>query len=85
MIDITNKDLKKSYKQIKNELKNYSSRISKKRELVILNKIDLINNDDIKKIIKDFSKYTKSEVITLTTLEKKSISKVKAKLISYAS
>ncbi len=85
MIDITNKDLKKSYIQIKNELKNYSSRISKKRELVILNKIDLINNDDIKKIIKDFSKYTKSEVITLTTLEKKSISKVKAKLISYAS
>ena len=85
MIDITNKDLKKSYKQIKNELKNYSSKISRKKELVVLNKTDLITNDDIKKIIKDFSKYTKSEIITLTTLEKKSISKIKAKLISYAS
>ena len=85
MIDITNKDLKKSYKQIKNELKNYSSKISKKKELVVLNKTDLITNDDIKKIIKDFSKHTKSEVISLTTLEKKSISKIKAKLISYAS
>ena len=85
MIDITNKDLKKSYKQIKNELKNYSSKILKKKELVVLNKTDLINNDDIKKIIKDFSKHTKSEIITLTTLEKKSISKIKAKLISYAS
>ena len=85
MIDITDKDLRKSYKQIKNELKNYSSKISKKRELVVLNKTDLITNDDIKKIIKDFSKHTKSEVITLTTLEKKSISKIKAKLISYAS
>ena len=85
MIDITNKDLKKSYKQIKNELKNYSSKISKKRELVVLNKTDLINNNDIKKIIKDISKFTKSEVITLTTFEKKSISKIKAKLISYAS
>ena len=85
MIDITNKDLKKSYKQIKNELKNYSSKISKKKELVVLNKTDLIGNNDIKKIIKDFSKFTKSEVITLTTLEKKSISKIKAKLISYAS
>ena len=80
-----NKDLKKSYKQIKNELKNYSSKISKKKELVVLNKTDLIGNNDIKKIIKDFSKFTKSEVITLTTLEKKSISKIKAKLISYAS
>jgi len=85
MIDITNKDLKKSYKQIKNELKNYSSKISKKKELVVLNKTDLINDDDIKKIIKDFSKFTKSEVITLTTFEKKSVSKIKAKLISYAS
>ena len=85
MIDITNKDLKKSYKQIKNELKNYSSKISKKKELVVLNKTDLIGNNDIKRIIKDFSNFTKSEVITLTTLEKKSISKIKAKLISYAS
>ena len=85
MIDITNKDLKKSYKQIKNELKNYNSKISKKRELVVLNKTDLMNDDNIKKIIKDFSKYTKSEIITLTTLKKKSISKIKAKIISYAS
>jgi len=85
MIDITNKDLKKSYQQIKNELKSYSSKIEKKKELVVLNKTDLIENDDIKKIIKDFSKYTKSEVITLTTLEKKSISRIKAKLILYAS
>ena len=85
MIDITNKDLKKSYKQIKNELKNYSSKISKKKELVVLNKTDLIGNNDIKRIIKDFSNFTKSEVITLTTLEKKSISKIKAKLIFYAS
>ncbi|MDC3087815.1 GTPase ObgE [Candidatus Pelagibacter sp.] len=85
MIDITNKDLKNSYKQIKNELKNYSSKISKKRELVVLNKTDLIKNDDIKKIIKDFSKFTKSEVITLTTFEKESISKIKAKLLYYVS
>ncbi len=85
MIDITDKDLRKSYKQIKNELKNYSSKISKKRELVVLNKTDLIDDNEIKKIIKDFSKYIKSEVITLTTFEKKSVSKIKAKLISYVS
>ena len=85
MIDITNKDLKKSYRQIKNELKNYSPKISNKKELVVLNKTDLINNKDLKKIIRDFSKYTNSEVTSLTTFEKKSVSKIKAKLISYAS
>ena len=85
MIDVTNDDLKKSYKQIKNELKKYSAKLSKKKELVVLNKVDLIGNNEVKKIIKEFSKNTKSEVITLSTLEKKSVSQIKAKLISYAS
>ena len=85
MIDVTNDDLKKSYKQIKNELKKYSAKLSKKKELVVLNKVDLIDNNEVKKIIKEFSKNTKSEVITLSTLEKRSISQIKAKLISYAS
>ena len=39
----------------------------------------------MKDIVNDFSKSSKSEIITLSTLEKKSISKIKAKLISYAS
>ena len=85
MIDVTNDDLKKSYKQIKNELKKYSAKLSKKKELVVLNKVDLIGNNEVKKIIKEFSKNTKSEVITLSTLEKKSVSQIKSKLISYAS
>ena len=85
MIDITNENLKKSYKQIKDELKNYSSKLVKKRELIVLNKTDLIEEDEIEKIVKYFSKKIKSEVIVLSTLDKKSISKIKAKLISYAS
>jgi GTPase len=84
LIDITNADLKKSYKQVKNELKNYNSNLEKKKELIILNKTDLIDKKDLDKIIKDFSKNIKSEVISMTTLQKVSISKIKAKLISYA-
>ena len=85
MIDITNENLKKSYKQIKDELKFYSSKLAKKKELIVLNKTDLIKEDDIKKIVKDFSKNVKSEIVVLSTLEKKSISKIKYKLISYVS
>ena len=85
MIDITNDDIKKSYNQVKNELKNYSTKLSKKKELVILNKTDLIDKKKIKEIVNNFSKNTKFEVITISTLEKKTISKIKAKLISYAS
>ena len=85
MIDITNNDVKKSYNQVKNEIKKYSTKLSKKNELVVLNKTDLINENEIKKIIKDLKKKVKSEIITLSTFEKKSVSKIKSKLISYAS
>jgi len=84
LIDITKDYLKKSYKQVKNELKNYNSNLEKKKELIILNKTDLIDKKDLDKIIKDFSKNIKSEVISMTTLQKVSVSKIKAKLISYA-
>ena len=85
MIDITNDDIKKSYNQVKNELKNYSNKLSKKKELIVLNKTDLIDKKKVKDIVNNFSKNTQSEVITMSTLEKKTISKIKAKLISYAS
>ena len=85
MIDITNDDIKKSYNQVKNELKNYSTKLSKKKELIILNKIDLIDKKKVKDILNNFSKNTKSEIITMSTFEKKTISKIKAKLISYVS
>ena len=48
MIDITNDDIKKSYNQVKNELKNYSSKLSKKKELIVLNKTDLIEKKKLK-------------------------------------
>jgi len=85
MIDITKNDIKESYNQVKTELKNYSSKLSKKKELIVLNKTDLIDQKKVKEIINDLSKSTRSEVITMSTFEKKAVSKIKAKLISYVS
>ena len=85
LIDITSNDLEKSYNQVKNELKFYSPDLLKKKELIVLNKIDLIDKDLTKKILDDFSRKIKGEVLLLSTLEKKSISQIKAKLIKYAS
>ena len=85
LIDITNKDLEKSYNEVKNEIKNYSSDLLKKKELIILNKIDLVDKEIADEIIKKFSKKIKGEILTLSTLDKESVLKIKAKLISYAS
>ena len=85
MIDITKDDIEESYNQVKTELKNYSSKLSKKKELIVLNKTDLIDQKKVKEIVNNFSKSTRSEVITMSTFEKKAVSKIKAKLIFYVS
>ena len=85
LIDITSEDLKKSYQQVKNELKKYSNKLTKKKELIVLNKIDLIDEKEVNNIIKDFKKNTKSEVIALSTFNKSSVSKIKSKLLNYVS
>ena len=85
LIDITDENIESAYQQVKKELGSYSKEILSKKEIIVLNKTDLLDGDEVKKIIKSFSKNKDSEVITLSTLEKDSISKVKAKLLSYVS
>jgi len=85
LIDITVGDIEKAYNQVRKELLSYSQDLIKKREIIVLNKVDLLEKDLVMEITDDFSKKINAEIFTLSTLEKKSISKIKAKLISYVS
>ena len=85
LIDITNENLENTYQQVKNELRSYSESLLNKKEIIVLNKTDLLDDSEVKKIMKNFSKNKNSEVVTLSTLEKDSVSKIKAKLLSYVS
>lgn len=85
LIDITNEDLETTYQQVKNELGSYSKQLLKKKEIIVLNKTDLLEDSEVKEIIEKFKKNKNSEVISLSTLNKVSISKIKAKLLSYVS
>ena len=83
LIDVTEKDLIRSYKQIRAELGKYSKSLLKKNEIIVLNKIDLIdkkNLDSKKKILS--GKITK-KIYDLSTLDKSKISKIKSKLLEY--
>ena len=85
LIDITVKDIEKAYDQVKNELFSYSPELIKKKELIVLNKVDLVEHEFAKEIINNFSKKTNKEILLLSTLDKNLVSKVKARLISYVS
>ena len=85
LIDITNLDIKESYDQVKKELASYSPEMLKKKEIIVLNKIDLIDEDIQNEIISEFSKNIDCEIITLSTLNKDSVAQLKSKIINYAS
>ena len=53
-----------------------------KKEIVVLNKTDLIDKDIQDEIINEFSKNVDCEILTLSTLDKNSISQLKSKLIN---
>ncbi len=83
LIDVTEEDLIRSYKQIRAELGKYSKSLLKKNEIIVLNKIDLIDkkNLDLKKKI--LSNKIKKKIYDLSTFNKSKISKIKSKLLEY--
>ena len=85
LIDITEKNIENLYKQVRNELGKYSKDLLKKDELIVFNKIDLIDKNQLKEKKDKFSKKTKNEVLTISTFDKASIAKIKSKLIKYVS
>ena len=85
LIDITEKDLIKSYKLVREELKKYSKDLLDKEELVVFNKIDLIEKDQIKKKLSFFKQEINKNVVVMSTLDKKTVSDIKSKLINYVS
>ena len=85
LIDINEENLLENYKQVRNELKEYSKQLVKKEEIIVFNKIDLIDKKTLLTKKKDFEDKIKKKVHLLSTLDKASISKIKANLIKYVS
>ena len=71
--------------KVRTELGSYSKDLLNKKELIVLNKTDLLEKEEVGQILKEFSKNKNSEVVILSTLDKESISQIKAKLLSYVS
>ncbi|MEY4342950.1 MAG: hypothetical protein RL736_746, partial [Pseudomonadota bacterium] len=70
MIDINEDDLVGKYKIIRNELKEFNPELIKKRELIVFNKIDLIDEEEKKEKIMNFTKKIKKKVYDIS-VEKK--------------
>ncbi len=78
LIDISQDDIVKNYQIIRHELKNFDETLFAKEEIIILNKIDLIENkEELNKIVNNFKKATKvKNVATVSTLTKENLNTV---------
>ena len=85
LIDITEDDLFISYNQVRKELSKYSKDLVKKKEIVVLNKTDLIDEEEKKEKIKKLKNTLKKNIFLMSTMDKKSVSDIKSKLVNYVS
>ena len=85
LIDITEDDLFISYNQVRKELSKYSKDLVKKKEIVVLNKTDLIDEEEKKEKIKKLKNKLKKNIFFMSTMDKKSVSDIKSKLVNYVS
>ena len=83
LIDITNDNLIENYSKVRKELFKYSNKLTKKREIVVFNKIDMVSDDEINEKIDIFSKKVKKKIYKISALKHKGIIEVKRALVRY--
>ena len=83
LIDITNDNLLENYSKVRKELFKYSNKLAKKREIIVFNKIDMANEEEINKKIDLFSKKIKKKIYTISALKNKGLKTIKKVLVTY--
>ena len=84
LIDLSENNLEKTYKEITKELSSYDKKLSKKKEIIFFNKSDLFDNDEIKKKLENFKKKINAKYEIISVFSSKDIQKTKKLLIKYA-
>ena len=85
MIDVTEEDLIGNYKKIRSELLAYDKNLYKKKEIIVLNKSDIIEKDQLENKLKKFKNRIKNRYNLISTYNKTDLDSLKKSLIKYAS
>jgi GTP-binding protein len=68
IIDGTSNNIVSDYKTVNAELKNYSKKLTDKRQIIALNKIDVIDEKTLQKKINKLKKVTKSTIYPISAV-----------------
>tara|TARA_B110000438_G_scaffold41961_1_gene41751 strand:+ start:996 stop:1982 length:987 start_codon:yes stop_codon:yes gene_type:complete len=82
LIDINSENILEDYLSVRNELSKYSKSLIKKKEIIIFNKIDIVQIDETKKKIEYFKKKIKKKFFKISVIQKKGLSTIKEILVN---
>jgi GTP-binding protein len=83
LIDITNENVLENYSKVRKELSKYSKKLIKKKEIIVLNKIDMIEEESSLKKIYILQKKLKKDVYAISVIKNKGIQNIKKILINH--
>jgi len=84
LIDIGENNILENYLKIRKELSKYSNNLLKKKEIIIFNKIDIINSKEIDEKINYFKKKIKKNIYKISVVQNKGLSTIKKILVNNA-
>ena len=82
LIDISEENLSENYLKIRKEISKYSANLTKKKEIIIFNKIDTIADKEIKEKINNFKKKIKKNVHKISVIQNKGLINIKKLMIN---
>ena len=83
LIDITEENLFENYSKVRKELFKYSKKLTKKSEIIVFNKIDMISDTERDKKVNIFNKKIKKKIYKISALKNEGINYIKKKIIEY--
>ena len=84
LIDITENDILENYLKIRKELSKYSNGLLKKKEIIVFNKIDIINVNEINEKINYFKTKIKKKIYKISVAQNKGLLTLRKLLINNA-
>jgi len=82
LIDITNEDILENYLKVRKELSKYSKSLLKKKEIIVFNKIDIVDVENVKKKISIFKKKVKKNTYKISVAQNNGLISIKKLLVS---
>jgi GTPase len=82
LIDISEQNILENYLRVRKELSKYNSTLLKKKEIIVCNKIDIINNDEINEKINVFKKKIKKTVHKISIAQNKGLINIKKLMVN---